>query len=177
MADVKSLPGVRDMVRLRPREGEHHLALAHWILSSRSFAVKTLRKDEVYFQINTQTRMSLAHLLTVCFFNSSSQIFLNWLKVRRSLPLCQISCLSWNTLIRWTPGSRRPGQAEMFSMHFTEAAWRIFTLLFTTGCTVTWTRLMQSAVCTAQTLVWHQQEVTYSIPLTFCMTLTTLLVL
>lgn len=47
LADVKSLPGVRELVRLRPREGEHHLALAHWILSSKSFAVKTLQKDEV----------------------------------------------------------------------------------------------------------------------------------
>lgn len=47
LADVKSLPGVRELVRLRPREGEHHLALVHWILSSKSFAVKTLQKDEV----------------------------------------------------------------------------------------------------------------------------------
>lgn len=48
LADVKSLPGVRELVRLRAREGEHHLALAHWILFSKSFAVKTLQKDEVY---------------------------------------------------------------------------------------------------------------------------------
>lgn len=47
LADVKSLPGVRELVRLRAREGEHHLALAHWILFSKSFAVKTLQKDEV----------------------------------------------------------------------------------------------------------------------------------
>uniref|UniRef100_H3D868 Poly [ADP-ribose] polymerase n=1 Tax=Tetraodon nigroviridis TaxID=99883 RepID=H3D868_TETNG len=44
LADVKSLPGVRELVRLPPRDGEHHLALAHWILSSKSFAVKTLQK-------------------------------------------------------------------------------------------------------------------------------------
>ncbi|XP_003967755.1 protein mono-ADP-ribosyltransferase PARP16 isoform X2 [Takifugu rubripes] len=47
LADVKSLPGVRELVRLRAREGEHHLALAHWILFSKSFAVKTLQKDEL----------------------------------------------------------------------------------------------------------------------------------
>ncbi|KAM9854418.1 protein mono-ADP-ribosyltransferase PARP16 isoform 1-T1 [Aulostomus maculatus] len=46
LADVTSLPGVRELVRLRPGEGDHHLALAHWILSSKSFAVKTLQKDE-----------------------------------------------------------------------------------------------------------------------------------
>lgn len=46
LADVKSLPGVRELVRLRPGEGDHHLALAHWILSSKSFAIKTLEKEE-----------------------------------------------------------------------------------------------------------------------------------
>ncbi|KAK1888311.1 Protein mono-ADP-ribosyltransferase PARP16 [Dissostichus eleginoides] len=46
LADVQSLPGVRELVRLRPREGDHHLALTHWILSSKSFAVKTLQKDK-----------------------------------------------------------------------------------------------------------------------------------
>lgn len=46
LADVKSLPGVRELVRLRPREGEHHLALVHWILSSKSLAVKTLQKEQ-----------------------------------------------------------------------------------------------------------------------------------
>ncbi|XP_012735880.1 protein mono-ADP-ribosyltransferase PARP16 [Fundulus heteroclitus] len=46
LADVNSLPGVRDLVRLRPSEGDHQLALIHWILSSKSFAVKTLLKDE-----------------------------------------------------------------------------------------------------------------------------------
>lgn len=44
---MNSFPGVRELVRLRPGEGDHHLALAHWILSSKSFAVKTLQKDEV----------------------------------------------------------------------------------------------------------------------------------
>uniref|UniRef100_A0A669AX18 Poly [ADP-ribose] polymerase n=1 Tax=Oreochromis niloticus TaxID=8128 RepID=A0A669AX18_ORENI len=46
LADVNSLPGVRELVRLRPGEADHHLALAHWILSSKSFAVKTLQKEE-----------------------------------------------------------------------------------------------------------------------------------
>ncbi|XP_061825317.1 protein mono-ADP-ribosyltransferase PARP16 isoform X2 [Nerophis lumbriciformis] len=46
LTDVNSFPGVRDLVRLRPGEREHHVALAHWILSSKSFAVKTLQKDE-----------------------------------------------------------------------------------------------------------------------------------
>ncbi|KAM9753454.1 protein mono-ADP-ribosyltransferase PARP16 [Menidia menidia] len=46
LADVNSLPGVRELVRLRPGEGGHHLTLTHWILSSKSFAVKTLQKDE-----------------------------------------------------------------------------------------------------------------------------------
>lgn len=46
LADVKSLPGVRDLVRLRPGEGDHHLALVYWILASKSFAVKTLEKEE-----------------------------------------------------------------------------------------------------------------------------------
>uniref|UniRef100_A0A3Q1B1B8 Poly [ADP-ribose] polymerase n=1 Tax=Amphiprion ocellaris TaxID=80972 RepID=A0A3Q1B1B8_AMPOC len=46
LADVSSLPGVRELVRLRPGEGDQHLALTHWILSSKSFAVKTLQKDE-----------------------------------------------------------------------------------------------------------------------------------
>ncbi|XP_055078281.1 protein mono-ADP-ribosyltransferase PARP16 [Periophthalmus magnuspinnatus] len=46
LADVKSLPGVRELVRLRPGEGAHHLALTHWILSSKSFAIKTLEKEE-----------------------------------------------------------------------------------------------------------------------------------
>lgn len=46
LADVSSLPGVRELVRLKPGEGERHLALVHWALSSKSFAVKTLQKDE-----------------------------------------------------------------------------------------------------------------------------------
>ncbi|XP_028814342.1 protein mono-ADP-ribosyltransferase PARP16 [Denticeps clupeoides] len=46
LKDVSSLPGVRELVRLRPGEGDHYLALAHWILSSKSFAVKTLQKEE-----------------------------------------------------------------------------------------------------------------------------------
>lgn len=47
LAGVKCLPGVRELVRLRPGEGDHHLALTHWILSSNSFAVKTLQKEDV----------------------------------------------------------------------------------------------------------------------------------
>ncbi|XP_037539523.1 protein mono-ADP-ribosyltransferase PARP16 [Nematolebias whitei] len=46
LADVNTLPGVRDLVRLRCGEGDHHLALIHWILSSKSFAVKTLQREE-----------------------------------------------------------------------------------------------------------------------------------
>ncbi|KAG9341897.1 hypothetical protein JZ751_018214 [Albula glossodonta] len=46
LADVNSLPGVRELVRQGPGEGEHHLALMHWVLSSKNFAVKTLQKEE-----------------------------------------------------------------------------------------------------------------------------------
>lgn len=55
LADVKSLPGARELVRLRPGEGDHHLALVHWILSSKSFAVKTLEKEE-YAQLCNLTK-------------------------------------------------------------------------------------------------------------------------
>lgn len=44
---MSSLPGVRALVRQGPGEGEQHLALMHWVLSSRNFAVKTLQKEEV----------------------------------------------------------------------------------------------------------------------------------
>lgn len=47
LSDVSSLPGVRELVRLRPGKADHHLALTHWVLFSKSFAVKTLQKDEV----------------------------------------------------------------------------------------------------------------------------------
>ncbi|KAL4660677.1 mono ADP-ribose polymerase PARP16 [Arapaima gigas] len=46
LADVSSMPGVRELVRLGPGKGEQHLALAHWVLSSRNFAVKTLQREE-----------------------------------------------------------------------------------------------------------------------------------
>uniref|UniRef100_A0A8C9RQC6 Poly [ADP-ribose] polymerase n=1 Tax=Scleropages formosus TaxID=113540 RepID=A0A8C9RQC6_SCLFO len=46
LADMSSMPGMRELVRLGPGEGENHLALAHWILSSKNFAVKTLQRDE-----------------------------------------------------------------------------------------------------------------------------------
>ncbi|CAB1322634.1 unnamed protein product [Coregonus sp. 'balchen'] len=49
LSDVSSLPGVRELVRLRPGEADHHLALTHWVLSSKSFAVKTLQKDELEY--------------------------------------------------------------------------------------------------------------------------------
>lgn len=55
LADVKSLPGVRELVRLRPGEGDHYLALTHWILSSKSFAIKTLEKEE-YVQLCNLTK-------------------------------------------------------------------------------------------------------------------------
>ncbi|XP_028304505.1 protein mono-ADP-ribosyltransferase PARP16 [Gouania willdenowi] len=54
LADVTSLPGIRDLVRLRPAEGDHHLALIHWVLFSKSFAVKTLQKED-YNNIGTLT--------------------------------------------------------------------------------------------------------------------------
>lgn len=44
--DVDTLPNVRDLVRLGHGDGDHHLALVHWVLSSKSFAVKTLQKEE-----------------------------------------------------------------------------------------------------------------------------------
>ena len=47
LREVSSLPGLRELVRLRPGEGDQHLALVHWVLSSKSFAVKTLQKEEV----------------------------------------------------------------------------------------------------------------------------------
>jgi len=47
LTDVSGFPGVRELVRLKPGEGDQYLALAHWILSSKSFAVKTLQKEEV----------------------------------------------------------------------------------------------------------------------------------
>ncbi|KAJ8249208.1 hypothetical protein GJAV_G00232320 [Gymnothorax javanicus] len=46
LSDVSSLPGVRELVQQGPGEGQQHLALMHWVLSSRNFAVKTLRKEE-----------------------------------------------------------------------------------------------------------------------------------
>uniref|UniRef100_A0A673HRM2 Mono [ADP-ribose] polymerase PARP16-like n=1 Tax=Sinocyclocheilus rhinocerous TaxID=307959 RepID=A0A673HRM2_9TELE len=45
--DVDTLPNVRDLVRLGHGDGDHHLALVHWVLASKSFAVKTLQKEEV----------------------------------------------------------------------------------------------------------------------------------
>nr|XP_055049298.1 protein mono-ADP-ribosyltransferase PARP16 isoform X1 [Misgurnus anguillicaudatus] len=44
--DVDTLPSVRDLVLLGHGDGDHHLALVHWVLSSKSFAVKTLQKEE-----------------------------------------------------------------------------------------------------------------------------------
>ncbi|KAL2093387.1 hypothetical protein ACEWY4_010699 [Coilia grayii] len=46
LKDASSLPGVRELAGLRAGEGEAHLALAHWVLSSKSFAIKTLQKEE-----------------------------------------------------------------------------------------------------------------------------------
>lgn len=119
----------------------------------------------------TRARMSLAHLLTMSVCDSSSQIFLNWQKTRKHLLPCQISCLSWNTLIRWTPGSRRPGRAETSSMRSTGAAWRIFTLLFTTGCTATSTRSVQFLL----RRLGQDVRVPCGVPQTFWMTLTKLM--
>ncbi|XP_056455671.1 protein mono-ADP-ribosyltransferase PARP16 isoform X1 [Gadus chalcogrammus] len=46
LTDVSGFPCVRELVRLNPGEGDQYVALAHWILSSKSFAVKTLQKEE-----------------------------------------------------------------------------------------------------------------------------------
>lgn len=45
--DVSSLPSIRDLVRLESGDGDHHLALVHWVLSSKSFDIKTIQKEEV----------------------------------------------------------------------------------------------------------------------------------
>lgn len=58
--------------------------------------------------------------------------------------LCQTFCLSWSTVITWTPGLRRPEQAEMSSTLSMGAAWRTFTPSFTMGYTVISTRLVLS---------------------------------
>lgn len=44
--DVNSLPSIRELVRLENGRGDHHLALVHWVLSSKSFVVKTIPKEE-----------------------------------------------------------------------------------------------------------------------------------
>ncbi|KAF4081389.1 hypothetical protein AMELA_G00160660 [Ameiurus melas] len=44
--DVSSLPSIRDLVRLESGDGDHHLALVHWVLSSKSFDIKTIQKEE-----------------------------------------------------------------------------------------------------------------------------------
>lgn len=49
---MDTLPNVRDLVRLGHGDGDHHLALVHWVLSSKSFAVKTLQKEEVLLNLN-----------------------------------------------------------------------------------------------------------------------------
>ncbi|MBN3311632.1 PAR16 polymerase, partial [Atractosteus spatula] len=46
LADVSSIPSVRDVVRLGPGEGEAQLGLVHWVLSSKNFTVKTLQREE-----------------------------------------------------------------------------------------------------------------------------------
>lgn len=73
LADVNSLPGVRELVRLRLGEGDHHLALTHWILSSKSFAVKTLQKEEVCYRHRDIKHsvffLQLAFMFTACFSN------------------------------------------------------------------------------------------------------------
>lgn len=62
---MHSLPGVRELVRLPHGAGDRHLALTHWILSSKSFAVKTLQKDEVheYLKNICNNLFVLIHLL------------------------------------------------------------------------------------------------------------------
>ncbi|XP_006628865.1 protein mono-ADP-ribosyltransferase PARP16 [Lepisosteus oculatus] len=46
LADVSSIPSVRDVARLGPGEGEAQLGLVHWVLSSKNFTVKTLQREE-----------------------------------------------------------------------------------------------------------------------------------
>ncbi|KAK7891045.1 hypothetical protein WMY93_023008 [Mugilogobius chulae] len=73
LADVKSLPGVRELVRLRPGEGDHHLALTHWILSSKSLAIKTLEKEEIEYndQLNARFEKTKAGRDTFYAFHGS----------------------------------------------------------------------------------------------------------
>lgn len=79
LADVNTLPGVRDLVRLRSGEGDHHLALTHWILSSKSFAVKTLQREEV-LATNGNTK-SAASLDKCCFVHSMSSYLHQYAKL------------------------------------------------------------------------------------------------
>ncbi|XP_062403945.1 protein mono-ADP-ribosyltransferase PARP16 [Sardina pilchardus] len=46
LKDASSLPGVRELVRLNAGQDDAQLALTHWVLSSKSFAIKTLQKEE-----------------------------------------------------------------------------------------------------------------------------------
>lgn len=139
---MQSLPGVRELVRLRARDGDHHLALTHWILSSKSFAVKTLQKDEVHHQ-QMCLLLAASFAYSVCFNFTSMPNSVTWRTTMGFLRLCPTSCLSWSTAIRWTPGLRRRGKVETSSMHSTAAAWKTFTRSFTMGCTATSTRLVQ----------------------------------
>ncbi|XP_066557352.1 protein mono-ADP-ribosyltransferase PARP16 [Amia ocellicauda] len=46
LEDVSSVPGVRQLGRYRPGEGETQLSLVHWVLSAKNFTVKTLQREE-----------------------------------------------------------------------------------------------------------------------------------
>lgn len=105
----------------------------------------TTKRRSTSEHINTETTLPGTMLPAVyCLFliPTSTQIFVTWQKMKGFRHLCQTFCLSWSTVITWTPGLRRPEQVEISSMPSTGAAWRTFTPLFTMGYTVISTRLL-----------------------------------
>ena len=72
LTDVSGFPCVRELVRLNPGEGDQYVALAHWILSSKSFAVKTLQKEEVGDDPDVFQLILCVHLFTGPFLSTST---------------------------------------------------------------------------------------------------------
>ena len=106
-------------------------------------------KKTRYTSSSTNTDISLLLLLClqcVSWISSSMPNCVTSHKMKELLGQCLTSCLSWSTVIRWTPGLRRWGRAETSSMHSTGAVWKTFTLSFTMGYTVTSTRLVKSSL-------------------------------
>lgn len=66
LADVKSLPSVRDVLQSGPGGDEALLDLLHWVLSSKNQTLKSLLKEEVQVMLNS---------CTVLFHISSQQCF------------------------------------------------------------------------------------------------------